>query len=159
THTGWDDSYYLLQVSSLAEDGDLDLRNDALHAALAPRDLQQFLTATLASGTLKNTFSIGSTVLWLPAYAARLPLRRPPAAGVAPRWTPAQLAALHLLSLALLTGVVWFLFRLLLHAGVGWPLAVLAAGAILAGTPLAVYGPAIYTMAHLPSAVTTSLLL
>jgi hypothetical protein len=158
TRTGWDDTFYLLQVSSLVEDGDLDLRNDALYSALAPRDLQTFLTATLPSGTLKNTFSIGPAVLWLPAYAAGMPWRQGAGTPGAIRWSRAQLAALHLLSLAFLAGVAWFLYRLLETAGIDRRLALLATLALLLGTPLAVYGPAVYTMAHLPSAVATSLL-
>jgi hypothetical protein len=156
TRTGWDDTYYLLQVSSLAEDGDLDLRNDALYSRLAPRDLQTFLTATLPSGTLKNTFSVGPALLWLPAYAAGM--RQGAGTPAAIRWSRAQLAALHLLSLAFLAGVAWFLYRLLETAGTDRRLALLATLTLLLGTPLAVYGPAVYTMAHLPSAVATSLL-
>jgi hypothetical protein len=159
TRTGWDDTYYLLQVSSLVEDGDLDLRNDALYSALSPRDLQTFLTATLPSGTLKNTFSIGPTVLWLPAYAAGMPWRAATAAAAPVRWDRPQLAALHLLSLAFLAAVAWCVYRLLRAAGAERRLALLATAALLVGTPLAVYGPAVYTMAHLPSAVATSLLL
>jgi hypothetical protein len=158
TRTGWDDTFYLLQVSSLVEDGDLDLRNDALHSTLAPRALQTFLTATLPSGTLKNTFSIGPAVLWLPAYAAGMPWRQGAGTPAAIRWSRSQLAALHLLSLAFLAGVAWFLYRLLETAGTHRGLALLTTLALLLGTPLAVYGPAAYTMAHLPSAVATSLL-
>ncbi|HVT58336.1 MAG TPA: hypothetical protein VHR45_08040 [Thermoanaerobaculia bacterium] len=158
TRTGWDDTYYLLQASSLVEDGDLDLRNDALHSQLTPRDLQTFLTATVPSGSLKNTFSIGPAALWLPAYVAALPLRpaaAPPA--VVRRWSRAQLAALHLLSLAFLAGIACFLVRLLESTGSDPRLALLATVALLAATPLAVYGPAVYTMAHLPSALATCL--
>lgn len=164
TRTGWDDTFYLLQVSSVVEDGDLDLRNDALYSRLAPRDLKTFLTSTLPSGALKNTFSIGTTVLWLPAYAAA----RPWSHGA--RWSRAQLEALHFLSLAFLAGVGWFLYRLLAAAGgdrgdhgdhgdsaapadrADHQVALLGMMALLLGTPLAVYGPAVYTMAHLPSA-------
>src|ERR1700724_2602388 len=158
TRTGWDDTFYLLQVSSLVEDGDVDLRNDALYSTLAPRDLQTFLTATLPSGTLKNTSSIGPAVLWLPAYAAGMPWRQGAGTPAAIRWSRSQLAALHLLSLAFLAGVAWVLYRLLETAGTNRRLALLATLALLLGTPLAVYGPAVYTMAHLPSAVATSLL-
>jgi len=157
TRTGWDDTYYLLQASSLAEDGDLDLRNDALHSTLAPRDLQRFLTATLPSGTLKNTFSIGPAVLWLPAYAAGMPWRAGAGTPAARRWSHGQLVALHLLSLAFLAGVAWSVLRLLELAGTEQKTALAATLAVLVGTPLAVYGPALYTMAHLPSAVATCL--
>ena|GEM_PF-1101340 len=158
TRTGWDDTWYLLQASSLVEDGDLDLRNDALYSALPPDELRRFLTTTLPSGTLKNTFSIGPAVLWLPAYAAGMPWREGTGTAAAMRWSRAQLAALHLLSLACLAGVAWFLVRLLETAGAGRRLAVTAMLALLLGTPLAVYGPALYTMAHLPSALAASLL-
>ncbi len=163
TRTGWDDTYYLLQVSSLAEDGDLDLRNDAMWSRLAPRDLQTFLTSTLPSGALKNTFSIGTAALWLPAYAAGMPWRDGAGTPAATRWSRVQLEALHLLSLAFLAAVGGFLYRLLATAGgargdrADRQTALLGTLALLLGTPLAVYGPAVYTMAHLPSAFTTSL--
>src|SRR6202521_6195299 len=92
TRTGWDDTWYLLQASSLVEDGDLDLRNDALYSALPPDELRRFLTTTLPSGTLKNTFSIGPAVLWLPAYAAGMPWREGTGTAAAMRWSRAQLA-------------------------------------------------------------------
>src|SRR5258708_34546943 len=81
----------------------------------------------------------------------------------APRWSRVQLAALHLLSLAFLAAVGGFLYRLLATAGgargdrADRQTALLGTLALLLGTPLAVYGPAVYTMAHLPSAFTTSL--
>ena len=157
TRTGWDDTYYLLQTSSLAEDGDLDLRNDAMDWRLAPRELLVFLTSTLPSGSLKNTFSVGPAVMWLPAYAAGAVWP-----GHAARWTQAQLVALHLLSLALLAGTAWFLYALMAAAGGAVPrmatTTLAATAALILGTPLAVYGSAAYTMAHLPSAAAACLL-
>ncbi len=215
TRTGWDDTYYVLQVSSLVEDGDIDLRNDALATHLPPRELLTFLTATMPSGSLKNTFSIGPALLWLPAYAAGLPWRgsgqaqgdlpestqlkgsgmhgglpvgvqpeggraegsqapgsqvtdsgradRSRAEGaqadVAARWDRVQIAALHLLSLIFLAGTGWFLFAFMERAGAGRGLALLGTAALLTCTPLAAYGPALYTMSHLPSAAAACLLL
>jgi hypothetical protein len=157
TTTGWDDTFYILQASSLAEDGDLDLRNDALYSRLPPDELATFLTATLPSGSLKNTFSIGPAMLWLPAYAAAMPWR--PGAGTPrpARWSLSQLKALHLLSLAFFAAVGWFLYRMLEEGGLGGPLALGATLALLIGTPLAVYGPGSYTMAHLQSALAVCL--
>ncbi|HVT19410.1 MAG TPA: hypothetical protein VHQ90_24935 [Thermoanaerobaculia bacterium] len=172
TRAGWDETYYMLQTSSLVEDGDLDLRNDALHSSLATPELLAFLTTTQPGGGLDNVFSIGPAVLWSPAYVAALPWRESRGslgmAGAVPRrWDAAQLAALHLLSLALLVAVAWCLWRLLEAAG-SCPgqgprpasgVVPAATAALLLGTPLAVYGPALYTMAHLPSAAAVCLLL
>jgi hypothetical protein len=161
SHVGADDSYYLLQGSSLIEDGDLDLRNDALASGFTLPDRLALLTNTTAAGSLDNEFSIGPALLWAPAYLAGLPLRQTPPAQAAVRWSRSQRDALHLWSLLLLAGLAWFLLRLYRlaapEATVGE--AALPAAALLVGTPLLVYATSVYTMAHLPSAVAAALLI
>jgi hypothetical protein len=159
TRTGWDDTYYILQLSSLVEDGDLDLRNDALLSPLPPRQLLTFLTGTTPSGALKNTFSIGPALVWLPAYAAARVTQTPAAGSPIERWSRRELIALQLLSIVLLTGISALLLRLLLREGFDFRLAVLATLTLLLGTPLALYGPALYTMNHLASAAAAALYL
>ncbi len=146
---GWDETYYLGQLSSLVEDGDVDLRNDALHSRLVPFEMRRLLLTTLPGGGLMNTTGVGQALVYAPAYLAGLPLR--PLAG-AERWNRAQLAALHLLALALGIAIVWFLYAWLRRAGLRRPPALLGAVALLLGTPLLVYGVRSYPMSHLASA-------
>src|ERR1700730_19190996 len=54
SHAGADDSYYLLQGSSLIEDGDLDLRNDALASGFALSDRLALLPNTPPRGRPAN---------------------------------------------------------------------------------------------------------
>ncbi|HZI63414.1 MAG TPA: hypothetical protein VFE44_01470, partial [Thermoanaerobaculia bacterium] len=152
--SGWDETYYLGQLSSLVEDGDLDLRNDALHSRLVPFELRRLLLTTLPGGGLLNTFGVGQSLVYAPAYLAGLPLR---ALAGAERWNRAQLAALHLLALALTLAVAWFLFVWLRRAGLERRIALLGALALLLGTPLLVYGVRSYTMSHLASAAAACL--
>jgi hypothetical protein len=161
THVGADDSYYLLQGSSLIEDGDLDLRNDALASGFTLPDRLALLTNTTAAGSLDNEFSIGPALLWAPAYLAGLPLRQTPPEQAAVRWSRSQRDALHLWSLLLLAGLAWFLLRLYRLAAPEATIgeAALPAAALLIGTPLLVYATSVYTMAHLPSAVAAALLI
>jgi|HubBroStandDraft_3_1064219.scaffolds.fasta_scaffold00718_7 hypothetical protein len=160
SRAGADDSYYLLQTSSLIEDGDLDLRNDVLASGFALHDRLALLTQTTPAGSLENEFSVGPALIWSPAYLAGLALRRTAPGEAAVRWSAAQRAALHLLSLLLLAGLAWFMLRLYALAGPAAPLGAgaLAVAALLLGTPLLVYATSVYTMAHLPSAVAAALL-
>jgi hypothetical protein len=185
SRAGRDDSYYLLQGSSLIEDGDLDLRNDILASGFALPDRLELLTAVTASGSLDNDFSVGPALLWAPAYVAGLPLRHTEPGQAPVRWTRSQRDALHLLSLLLLAGVIFFMFRLyaLCCGGEAWDRAgppgtgpwrepvrggfrpprgipgMLPVAALVLGTPLLVYATSVYTMSHLPSAAAAALLI
>lgn len=151
-YRGWDQSFYLAQTSSLIEDGDLDLRNDFMHVVAQPATVLNLLTTIRVNGTLKNTFAIGPSVLWLPAYGVGMPLRPAPAAGGAPaRWARPQLVALHLLTVALGVWLLWALDRWLRRMGVARWLAALGALALVMGTPLLIYGFRQYTASHLAS--------
>lgn len=156
---GWDDTFYALQTSSLVEDGDLDLRDDMLASGFTIPDRLELLTDTTPAGGLDNEFSVGPALLWLPAYAAGLPLRREEPGRIAVRWSRAQRVALHLLTFLSLAGVLCFLLRLHARAAPGGEPGFLAVAALLLGTPLLVYATSDYTMSHLPSAVATALLI
>ncbi|MEO8505694.1 MAG: hypothetical protein ABI609_17490 [Acidobacteriota bacterium] len=152
---GWDQSYYLAQVSSVIEDRDLDLRNDLLHLRNDPLETRRLLSATRGDGTLLNTFTVGPVLFWSPVYVAGLAVRglTHSADGRLPeRWTTVQFAALHLLSLLLVLYVLWFLGRWVRRAGAAPHLAPLCAVALLLGSPLLVYGFVSYTFTHLLSA-------
>ena len=74
-YRGWDQSFYLAQTSSLAEDGDVDLRDDLLHLQREPSTLVRMLTTLEPTGAVENTFAIGTALLWLPPYALTMPWR------------------------------------------------------------------------------------
>jgi hypothetical protein len=156
---GLDDTYYLLQASSLVEDGDLDLRNDVLASGFSLRSRLEVLTATTPDGSLANSFSIGPSLLWMPAYLGGLPLRRTEAGKEPVRWSAEQRDALHLLSLFTLAGVTFFLLRFHGVLAPGGKMGWLPGVALIVGTPLLVYATTDYTMSHLPSAAATALLL
>lgn len=146
---GWDDTFYLAQLSSIVRDGDVDLRNDALDSSIPPQELVRLLTTTLPDGGLMNTFSIGPALLWSPAYllisAAWL--------RAGSRWTPQHFAAIHLLSLGFCVYLAWVLARLGRRCGVTRRDALFIGAGLLAASPLLVYGFRAYTMSHLPAAV------
>lgn len=149
---GWDETYYLTQLSSLVEDGDLDLRNDALWATLPPTELRRLLASTLPSGALANTFSIGPALMLAPAYLAGWPARWL-TAETETRWSPAQLAALHLLALAFAFWTLWWLRSWLRRAGLARGQALLTTAALAMGTPFLIYAFRHYAGSHLVSAV------
>ncbi len=151
-YRGWDQSFYLAMTSSLVEDGDLDMRNDFVHIQQVPRTLTRMLYRVRPNGALTNTFAIGTPLVWMPAYAASLPLREL-GAGAGARWAPVQLAALHLTALGLMTWLLWALDRWLRRMGVGGGLAILGALVLVLGTPVVIYGFRGYTGSHLASTV------
>lgn len=150
---GWDETYYLTQLSSLVEDGDLDLRNDALWATLPPTELRRLLVSTLPSGALANTFSIGPALMFAPAYLAGLPARLLPNTDAGARWHRAQIVALHLLALGFAFWTLWWLRGWLRRAGLGRGQALLGTAALAMGTPFLIYGFRHYAGSHLLSAV------
>jgi hypothetical protein len=157
-YRGWDQSFYLAQTSSLAEDGDVDLRNDLLHLQREPSTLLRALTNLEPNGAVTNTFAIGTSILWLPPYAVAIPLRAlsmTPAA----RWSRPQLAALQLFALALMVWLLWVFDRWLRRMGVERRLAAIAALALVLGTPLVIYGFRAYMGSHQTSAVAVMLLI
>jgi hypothetical protein len=147
--SGWDDTYYLGQLSSIVHDGDLDLRNDSLYSGISAAELARLLSTLLPDGGLANTFSVGPALLWSPAYLLVTPL----AGGLASRWTPAHLAALHLLSLAFCIYIAWALARLGRRYGATREDSRWISIGLLAASPLLIYGFRLYTMSHLCAAV------
>jgi hypothetical protein len=156
-YRGWDQTFYLAQTSSLAEDGDVDLRDDFLHLQREPSTLLRALTTLRPNGAIENTFPIGTSVLWLPAYGLAMPLR-----GLTDeptvRWSQVQLVALHLLSLSLMVWLVWAFDRWLRRMGIARRPAALAALALVLGTPLVIYGLRSYAGSHLATTVAVMLL-
>ncbi len=148
---GWDQTFYLGQTSSLVEDGDLDLRNDALFSTADPTILLRLLSEVEPHGALRNAFSIGPSLVWATAYLVALPLRALGWERPAVRWGWAERVALHLLSLGLALALIWGLDRWLGRLGAGPGLAFAGALALVMGTPLLVYAFRQYATSHLPS--------
>ena len=157
TFSGWDQTFYMGQTSSLIEDGDLDLRNDALFSDLEPSELVRLLTAVRADGSVANTFSIGPALLWMPAYIVALHWNRADDP-VPPRWNRWQVVALYLTSVGLAFGLIWILDRWLRRLGLSRSLAALVVMALILGSPLLIYAFRDYTTSHLLSALTVSML-
>ncbi|MFQ5348836.1 MAG: hypothetical protein ACE5EG_00170 [Thermoanaerobaculia bacterium] len=156
-YRGWDQSYYLAVTSSLAEDGDVDLRDDLLHVQRESATLLRALTNLEPNGALANTFAIGTSILWLPPYALAMPLgalTTTPAG----RWSRPQLGALHLFTLALMVWLLWAFDRWFRRMGIDHRLAALGALALVLGTPLVIYGFRAYMGSHQTSAVAVMLL-
>lgn len=161
---GWDQTFYLAQTSSLVEDGDLDLRNDALHADRGLPSQIRLLTTVRPNGALLNTFPIGPSLLWTPAYALSLAARAPGLADLTStppelRWSRPQLVALHLLNLGLLLALFWSLDRWLRRLGSPRSFAALATLALVLGSSLLVYGFRQYTTSHLATVLAVTWLL
>jgi hypothetical protein len=101
TIDGWDDAFYVGQLTSVLGDRDLRLQDDV---ALVPKPFTEkcrILTTVLPSGALANTFSIGPALLLspfvLPAVSSTTP----------PPWLPFRAAsALAAMSMLLLTAFV-----------------------------------------------------
>jgi hypothetical protein len=148
---GWDDAFYVAQLTSVVGDSDLMLQDDLLAVANEPARRLETVARTLPSGAPVNTFSIGPAVvhsfyLW-PAL----------------RGTAETSGAFRVLvtigSMALLAITVLATARWLESLGYsGWTV-VFASALPLLWSPLLVYGTRSYLNAHLPAACTAALLL
>ena len=150
TLTGWDDAFYVAQLTSALGDKDLVLQDDLQAFPNPPQVRLQTLRTILDDGALFNTFSIGPAVvngayLW-PLFAAGLTT------------TPWVRAGLGLGALFALACLLLALRSLLLRCGYSDSVAVLAAGLAVATGPVALYGTRVTTLSHLLSALFAALL-
>jgi hypothetical protein len=144
---GWDEAFYVSQLTSMAGDGDLLLHDDLL--AFENRDLARRLrpiteTSLAIPGALANNFGAGSAVihgfyLW-PALLGRHGPYRPLAEGYA------------LGSIALLALTALATRGLILELGFSSSIACVCSLAACYFGPLAVYGTRLQLASHLPSA-------
>jgi hypothetical protein len=151
TLTGWDDAYYVGQLTSAVEDHDLLLQNDLLDTPRPEETRMRSVTAILDSGAVQNTFGVGFAVLH-GAYAW-------PVLAFWHRGMLALRATLALGSMALL--VVTFLAtgRVVARFGVSAGAIRLATVLALASSPLAMYATRTYSDSHLTSAALSALML
>ena len=149
---GWDDAFYVAQLTSLAGDRDLLLQDDLLALwSPFPRRLRS-ITETTDEGLLHNTFSIGPAVAHS-SYAWPVIAAAPP--GI-PRGLRSTLA---LGSMACLVLTVLAMRQVLVRLGYGDATASLAAGLAIVAGPLALYGTRTYLGSHLLAAFFISILL
>ncbi len=141
TVDGWDEAFYVGQLTSALGDGDLRLQDDVV---LVPKPFEEkcrVITTVLPSGALANTFSVGPAILLspfaLPVVSAGVP---PPAMAFR------AAAAFGAMSMLVLTALVSA--RVVRRFGVAPDTACLAAGLALLSSPLAVYGTRSYLNAH-----------
>ena len=146
---GWDEAFYIGQLTSLFSDADLMLQNDLL---AFPNQLPlrfRALTTIADSGALQNTFSIGPAVLHGSYLWPLLTFSERPVG-------PALQYGLAVGSMALLILTVLAMRRLLRRLGFTPTVADLATALSILGGPLALYGTRSYLTTHLPSALFTA---
>lgn len=148
---GWDDAFYLAQLTSVIGDRDLTLHDDLLAVPNTLSTRYKTVMLTAPSGALLSTFSIGPAVLHS-LYLTPVVLRTSDLSGAFRRlYALASVGCLALLALALRE-----LLRVYGAAGLRADLAVVVA---ILGSPLAIYGTRTYANAHLLSALFATLFL
>jgi hypothetical protein len=148
---GWDDAFYLAQLTSVVGDGDLMLQDDLLAVPNPLPTRLMTVVVTLESGAPANTFSIGPAIVHS-AYLWPVLRRDPDLTG-----TFRILVALG--SMALLAVTVLATARWLGGLGYsGWTVP-LAASLPVLWSPLALYGTRAYLNSHLPATAAMALLL
>ena len=144
--TGWDEGFYVAQLTSAVADRDLLLQNDLLRLANPLDQKLRMLTTISDDGALLNTFSVGPAVLHA-SYAWPLLIGNAHPAGRALR------VALALGSMAMLMLTVLSMTALCERLGFARPVARIAAVLAIAFGPLALSGTRGAINSHLPSAL------
>jgi hypothetical protein len=138
---GWDDAFYVGQLTSALGDRDLRLQDDVVLVPKAFSEKCRILTSVLPSGALVNTFSIGPAVILSPFVLGVVSTSSPP-----PWQAFRALAALAAMGLLVLTA--FSCVRVVRRFGVGEDDARLATGLALLSSPLALYATRYTLNAH-----------
>jgi hypothetical protein len=149
---GWDDSFYVAQLTSAVRDRDLLLQDDLLSFPRPLTERLRSVTTIVDSGAIQNTFSVGFAVLH-GAYAWPYVIRSEERIGQGLR----RLLALG--SLGLLVVTVLAMVRLCEEWGFEPEAARFATAVAVVGGPLALYGTRLYLNSHLPGAFFATLVL
>jgi hypothetical protein len=144
--TGWDEGFYVAQLTSAVADRDLMLHNDLLRLANPLDQKLRMLTTITDDGALLNTFSIGPAALHA-SYAWPL------LAGSDRPASTALRAALALGSVTLLMLTALVMIALCERSGFARPVARVASLLAIAFGPLALFGTRGAVNSHLPSAL------
>jgi hypothetical protein len=149
--TGWDEGFYVAQLTSAVADRDLLLQNDLLRLANPLEQKLRMLTTISDDGALLNTFSIGPAVLHASyAWPLLVGSERPS--------TAALRAALGLGSISMLILTVLAMTALCERLGFARPVARVASVLAIAFGPLALFGTRAAVNSHLPSALLATVL-
>jgi hypothetical protein len=148
--TGWDDGFYVAQLTSAVADHDLLLQDDLLAFPKPLSERVRSVTTIFESGAVQNTFSVGFAVLH-GAYAWPF---------IATSDTPFSEGLQRLLavgSLAILTLTALAMVRLCERWGFAPGVSRVSTGLALASGPLALFGTRVYLNSHLLSALLAAL--
>jgi hypothetical protein len=148
--TGWDDAFYICQLTSTVADRDLVLQNDILRMANPLYKKLQMLTWITDTGAIRNTFSIGPAVAHA-SYAWPLLVGRERPVSFALR------ATLAVGSMGFLVLMVLATLEMIERMGFSARLARVAAVLAIASGPLATFGTRVLFNAHLPSGLFAAL--
>jgi hypothetical protein len=149
---GWDESFYVSQLTSAVRDHDLMLQDDLLLVPSSFGETLRVLTSLGPGGALDNTFGIGPAVLHS-AYAW------PVLAGTRGALSPKLRPLLACASLVLLTVLALACVELLTLFELPFWTSLLATSLAILSGPLALYGTRYTLGSHLPAAVWVTLLL
>jgi hypothetical protein len=149
---GWDEGFYLGQLTSVISDRDLLLQNDLLLLDNPFPDKFRALTDFGPTGSLDNTFGIGPALIQS-VYAWPVLIR---SRGTLP---PGLRILLSLGSLALLALYALATMRVLGRFGFGLGLSLAATATGILSGPLALYGTRFAFSSHLPAAACAALML
>jgi len=150
TIDGWDEAFYVGQLTSVVGDRDLRLQDDVVVVPKRFEEKCRTVTTALPSGALANTFGLGPGILLSP-FTAPVVLSASPPPWMAFRATAALGAMVMLTITALVSTAV------LRRVGVAGDEAPLAAGLVLLSSPIAVYGTRSYLNAHAGGALLVAL--
>ena len=138
---GWDDAFYVGQLTSALGDRDLRLQDDVVLVPKAFAEKCRILTTVLPSGALVNTFSIGPALILSPFVLPVVSSAAPPP------WLPFRAAA-ALAAMSLLVLSAFVCARVVRRCGVQEDDARLATGLALLSSPLALYATRYTLNAH-----------
>jgi hypothetical protein len=138
---GWDDAFYVGQLTSALGDRDLRLQDDVVLVPKAFSEKCRILTSVLPSGALVNTFSIGPAVILSPFVLGVVSSASPPP------WLAFRSAA-ALAAMGLLVLTAFSCVRVVRRFGVAADDARLATGLALLSSPLALYATRYTLNAH-----------
>jgi hypothetical protein len=150
---GWDEAFYLSQMTSAVIDRDLMLHNDLLEHPNLFREKFRAVTILMPDGAIRNGFSVGfgvvhSSYTWLHLLGH-----------TGDRFNPGLKVYLATGAMSLLVLTVLMMIRIVMAFGYSRNLSNLAAVLAVAGGPLALYGTRSIMNTHLLSTFWVSIMM
>ncbi|MBN1355339.1 hypothetical protein JXA40_03605 [bacterium] len=150
---GWDEAFYLSQMTSAVIDHDLVLQNDLLKHPNLMREKFRAVAIVMPSGAVQNGFAVGFAAVHS-AYCSHVLLKDPSH----PFGSRLQLV-IALGAMCLLVFTFLLIRRILREYAYSITVANLSAGLAIAGGPLALYGTRSFYNTHILSAFWMSALI